>query len=115
MALAHVSDQRCRRRACAESLQAIHAWVVSLVRQTWPESHERAGIAADLAPDVPSWWLGPGEADRLIANALLKRSMRVRNRAAPRRISAAPVACPAWAVRPGAAGGATGSYASTGN
>jgi hypothetical protein len=112
MALACVSDQRGRRRACAVSSQAIHAWVTSLVRQTWPESSERARIAADLAPEVPSWWLGPGEADRLIANALLKRSMRVRQAPAPRRIGAAPVGCPTWVARPA---DPAGSYAAIAN
>jgi hypothetical protein len=76
MALAWVSDQRRRRRACAMPQQAIHAWVMALVRRVWPDSGERGRIAADLAPEVPLWWLGPEEVDRLIANALLKRSMR---------------------------------------
>lgn len=103
MMLACVSDQRSRRRACAVPDRAIHAWVMSLVRQTWPESNERARIAADLAPHVPSWWLGPGEADRLIANALIKRSMRVRRAPAPRPTGVAPPACPAWVPHPDAA------------
>jgi hypothetical protein len=76
-ALASVGDQRRRGRACGMSDQALDAWVMSLVRQTWPESRERVRIAGDLAPEVPSWWLGPVEADRLIANALRIRSMRV--------------------------------------
>ena len=53
------------------------------------------------------------EADRLIANALIKRSMRVRRAPEPRRIGAAPAACPAWVLYPGAAAG-SGSYASAG-
>jgi hypothetical protein len=76
-ALASVGDQRRRGRACGMSDQALDAWVTSLVRQTWPDSRVRVRIAGELAPEVPSWWLGPAEADRLIAKALRVRSMRV--------------------------------------
>lgn len=100
IALACVSDQRRRRRACAVPDRLIHAWATALVWQTWPESSERARIAADLAPQVPSWWLGTGEADRLIVNALIKRSMRARHTSASRQVGAAPPACPAWVPHP---------------
>jgi len=73
MALACAIDLLRRCRACGMSDQTIQDRMISLVRQTWPAS-ERAGIAADLAPGVPSWWLGSEDIDLLIANALIKRA-----------------------------------------
>jgi len=72
-ALASAIDHLRRGRACAMSDQAIQDRVILLVRQTWPVS-ERAKIATELAPGVPSWWLGPEDIDLLIANALFKRA-----------------------------------------
>lgn len=112
MMLASVGDQRARRRACAVPQREIHAWVVSLVQQTWPERSERARIAAELAPEVPFWWLGPEETDRLIANAVLKKSRRVHHGAVSRRTGVARAVCPAWAACPGGAADAAGAYAS---
>jgi hypothetical protein len=86
MALANAVDHLRRCRACAMSDQVIQDRMISLVRQAWPV-RERASIAAELAPGVPSWWLGPEDIDLLIANALIKRAQ-----AKPGRPAAPPVA-----------------------
>jgi hypothetical protein len=106
-ALACVGEQGRRGRACAMPDEAVHAWVMSLVRQTWPDSAARSRVAAALAPEVPFWWLGEAEADLVIANALLARSKQVRHAAPACQIAVpdgvrpdpGPGAYRAWAGR----------------
>jgi hypothetical protein len=111
-ALACVKQQQRRSRACAMSDRAASEWVMALVRQTWPDSRERGAIAATLAPQVPSWWLGPEEADLLIANALLARSAPPQRDPVRRRNGMAPAPVSLWVIRHG---GATGSHATIAN